>query len=53
MKDTGYSKLFGLSLAAVLAFVLALNALALSNVTPQNKDSPFDLRAGDSAAERR
>jgi hypothetical protein len=53
LNDTDYSKLFGLSFAAVFAFLLALNAIALSNVSQQIGHSQSDLRAGDSMAARR
>ena len=50
MKDTHDSKLFGLSFAMIFAFVLALNAIALSNVQQQIATSQLDLRTGNPVA---
>jgi hypothetical protein len=52
MKDTHYSKLFGLSFAMIFAFVLALNAIALSNVQQQIAPSQSELRVGNSVMAR-
>jgi hypothetical protein len=50
MNDSDYSKLFGLSLAAIFAFVPAFHAIALSNA-PQPIASPqSDQRVGNSGA---
>ena len=52
MNETRYSKLFGLSLAAVFAFILALDAIALSDVSQQIGRSQSDVRADHSVAAR-
>jgi hypothetical protein len=50
MNDSHYSKLFGLSLATIFAFVLAFHAIALSNA-PQPIASPQSgPRVGNSGA---
>jgi hypothetical protein len=50
MNDSYYSKLFGLSLATVFAFVLAFHAIAHSNTSQPDASSQSDQLVRDLTA---
>jgi hypothetical protein len=50
MNHSDYSRLFGLSLASIFAFVLAFHAIALSNASQPIASPQWDQRVGNSGA---